>query len=123
MIYLTGYTGYPPRKEIAKVALGSDERVPWKHSKGIGGVIKKLKQQGYQIVALEQDSRSINYKQFKPKSRVALIVGNEVLGVSKSLRDKCDAIVEIPMLGPRHSLNASVAFGIVAFEIGGKQVQ
>ena len=123
MIYLTGYTGFPPRKEIAKVALGSDERIPWGHTKQIGPLINKLKNDGYQIVALEQDPRSIDYKKFTPQSKLALIVGNEVLGVSKVLRDKCDAIIEIPMLGARKSLNASVAFGIAAFELAGKSLK
>jgi len=119
-VYLTGYTGTPPRKEIAKVALGSEDRVKWESNKQIGKVVDRLKSEGYQIVALEQDPRAISYKKFKPAQKVALIVGNEVLGVSKPLRDKADVIIEIPMLGARKSLNASVALGIAVFEIGNK---
>ncbi len=116
-LYLTGYTGTPPRKEIAKVALHSDERVPWEYRKTASSVIAKLKKEGFQIVALEQDPRSISYRQFKPENKCALIVGNEVLGVSKQLRDKCDVIIEIPMIGKRKSLNVSVAFGIAIYAL------
>lgn len=119
-VYLTGYTGRPPRKEIAKVALGSEERIPWEGVATAAKVVDKLRAEGYQIVALEQDPRSISYRKFSPVQKVALIVGNEVLGVSKPLRDKADVILEIPMLGSRKSLNASVAFGIAAFDLAEK---
>ncbi len=119
-IYLTGYTGTPPRKEISKVALGSEEIIPWQSTKNIGALVKKLKAEGYQIVSLEQDPRAVDIHTFKPALKVALIVGNEVLGVSKQLRDQSDVIVEIPMLGSRKSLNVSVAFGIAAFALAQK---
>lgn len=119
-IYLTGYTGTPPRKEIAKVALGSENVIPWQHTKAIGKLLDQLKSEGYKIVSLEQDSRSVELYSFPPSPKIALIVGNEVLGVSKSLRDRSDVILEIPMIGSRKSLNASVAFGVAAFELGRK---
>jgi tRNA G18 (ribose-2'-O)-methylase SpoU len=121
MIYLTGYTGVPPRKEISKVALGSETRVSWKFRKGVGDLVKKLKGEGYQIVALEQDPRSINYQKFTPPlSPICLIIGNEVKGVSKALLDKSDVIIELPMQGLRKSLNVSVAFGVAIYEISSK---
>ena len=116
-LYLTGYTGTPPRSEIAKVALGSELVVPWSNVKNIATAIKQLKAKGYSVVALEQDPRAIDYKTAQLPNKVALIVGNEVRGVSKPLRDQCDYIIEIPMLGDRKSLNVSVAFGIAAFEL------
>lgn len=119
-IYLTGYTGIPPRKEISKVALGSEERVPWEQSKNISTLITKLKAEGYSIVSLEQDPRSIDYRAFKPKPQTALIIGNEVRGVSKQLRDRSDSIIELPMHGNRKSLNVSVAFGIAIYELSSK---
>ena len=120
-IYLTGYSGYPPRKEISKVALGSEDRVSWEYIKNISVLIKNLKQQNYSILALEQDKKSVDYKKFKPtKEKVVLIIGNEVRGVSQQLRDKADKILEIPMLGDRKSLNVSVAFGITIFELKNK---
>jgi len=118
-IYLTGYTGTPPRKEIDKVALGSELIIPWEHSKNIGAVVAKLKKDGFYIIALEQDENSIDYRKLnlRGKKSVALIVGNEVLGISKPLRNKADVIAEIPMIGTRKSLNASVAFGIAIYTI------
>lgn len=118
-IFLTGYTGTPHRKEISKVALGSENIIPWQQFKNISSLITKLKTDGYFIIALEQDSRSVNYRNIKipRQTKVALIVGNEVLGISKSLRDKADIIAEIPMIGSRKSLNVSVAFGIAIYAI------
>lgn len=119
-VYLTGYTGTPPRPQIAKVALGSEERVTWEHHKNISTLISTLKAAGYTIVSLEQDPRSIPYNIYKPKPKTALIIGNEVRGVSKQLRDKSDAIIELPMKGKRKSLNVSVAFGIAIYEMSSK---
>jgi len=120
-IYLTGYSGYPPRKEISKVALGSEKRMSWEYIKNISLLIKKLKQQNYSILALEQDKKSVDYKKFKPKNKkIALIIGNEVRGVSKQLRNKADNVLEIFMFGNRKSLNVSVAFGIAIFELKSK---
>ena len=120
-IYLTGYSGYPPRKEISKVALGSEKRMSWEYIKNISLLIKKLKQQNYSILALEQDKKSVDYKKFKPKNKkIALIIGNEVRGVSKQLRNKADTVLEIFMFGNRKSLNVSVAFGIAIFELKSK---
>jgi len=120
-IYLTGYSGYPPRKEIDKVALGSQMRISWEYKKNISVLIKKLKQQKYSILALEQDKKSIDYKEFKPKKqKIALIIGNEIRGISNQLKNQADTILEIPMLGNRRSLNVSVAFGVAVFELKNK---
>ncbi len=120
-IYLTGYSGKPPRKEISKVALSSELRVPWEHDKNVSELIKKLKAQKYLILALEQDKKAIDYKKFKSKNKkLALLIGNEVRGISQQLKNKSDYILEIPMLGNRKSLNVSVAFGIAIFELKSK---
>jgi len=117
-LYLTGYTPFPPRPEIAKVALGSEKRLPWEKAIKVGDLLRDLKQDGYLIVALEQDKRSVDYRRFIPtKPKVVLIVGNEVRGVSKPLRDISDVIIEIPMKGQRKSLNVSVAFGVAAYQL------
>jgi len=121
-LYLTGYTGHPPRKEISKVALGSENRLPWEFNKSVTSVINQLKKDGFLIVALEQNPKAINYNKFSaPRSKVALIVGNEVRGVSPQLLNKTDKIIEIPMLGARKSLNVAVAFGIATFELKNKK--
>lgn len=116
-VFLTGYTGTPPRIQISKVALGSELVVPWERSRPIAPVLRQLRELGFSIVALEQDSRSIDYASTNLPNKIALIVGNEIRGVSKPLRDQCDYIIEIPMIGSRHSLNVSVAFGIAAFQL------
>ena len=82
-------------------------------------LVKKLKKEGYQIVSLEQTSESISYTKFKPKFPLALIIGNEGKGVKKSLLSRSNKIIDIPMHGRKESLNVSVAFGIVAYWIGG----
>ena len=122
-IYLTGYTGYPPRKEIAKVALGSENRISWEYVKNISTLVKKLKKEGISLVICEQDTRSQSIYDYSPHGSVALLMGNEVRGVSKRLRDQADDLIHIPMLGGRKSLNVSVACGIAAFEIGRKMVK
>jgi tRNA G18 (ribose-2'-O)-methylase SpoU len=76
-----------------------------------------LKIEGFQIVALEQGNKSINYTKFKPKFPIALILGAEVTGLSKRLLNKCEKIIEIPMRGQKESLNVSVACGISIFQI------
>ncbi len=122
-VFLTGYTPAPTdvfghvRSDIAKTALGAENTVLWEKAKDIGKCIRALKSEGVHIVALEQDKRAIDYKTWKPKHPLALIVGNEVRGLSRSVLNQCDAIIEIPMRGKKESLNVSVAFGIGVFEI------
>lgn len=122
-IYLTGYTPQPvdrfgrKRKDVAKPALGAEDLVPWDYYTHISSLIKKLKKEGYFIVALEQSPKSVDYKKVKPKEKTALIVGNEVRGLSKTILDRCDVIVQIPMKGKKESLNVSVALGIALFRI------
>lgn len=115
-IYLTGVTGTPPRKEIAKVALGSEHRVPWEHREDVVGVIKELKRQGWLVYALETGEGAQVITHFSNhQERLVLIVGNEVEGLPAELCGLCDHIVEIPMPGIKRSLNVSVAAGIALF--------
>jgi len=122
-IYLVGYTPTPldrfgrPRKDIAKVALGAEKEIPWEHFSNIKTLLKKLKKEKTQIVALEQAENSIDYKTFKPKNSLALILGNEVGGVEKDVLKLCDKVIEIPMGGKKESLNVSVAAGVVLFRV------
>lgn len=116
-IYLCGICGKPPHHKISKTALGAEETVPFEHHKQISRVIDKLRKDGVQIVALEQDKKAILYNKFKPKYPVALIVGNEVKGVSRSILKKVDKIIELPMSGRKESLNVSVSFGIAGYRI------
>ncbi|NQU99634.1 MAG: RNA methyltransferase [Parcubacteria group bacterium] len=116
-IYLCGITPTPPHSRISKVALGAEDYVAWEKCQQTGRIIDKLKDKGYQIVALEQEEKSINYSKFKPKFPVALILGAEVTGLPVRLLNKCEKIIEIPMRGQKESLNVSVACGISIFQI------
>ena len=131
-IYLTGYTPGPndkfskPIPQFAKVSLGAEEFVAWEKTKDINKVIKNLRAGGYKIIALEQSPKSVPYDSFRPRKtaakrgsgvnqKLALLVGNEVRGISPAILKKCDTIIEIPMRGRKESLNVSVAFGIAAY--------
>lgn len=120
-IYLCGYTAYPPHKEIKKTALGADETINWKRFVTAKEAIEDLRSDGYEILAIEQAENStiLNKYQFadKPDKKIALIFGNEVTGVEQSTIEICDGCIEIPQMGMKHSLNVSVAAGIVLWEV------
>lgn len=111
-LYLTGYTGHPPRKEITKTAIGAEEFVPWEHSKEPLTILEKLQEDGWELVALELTSSSVHLKKFKPSHKTCLIVGHELEGVSEEILSLCTKVVAIPMLGQKESLNVAVAAGI-----------
>lgn len=116
-ILLCGISGKPPNKEIEKVALGAVDTVPFEYFEKVGDAVKKLKDEGYQIVALELTKQSVNYREAGYKNKLALVVGNEVDGVSDEVLSMCDMAVEIPMRGRANSLNVATAFAVVAYEI------
>lgn len=116
-IYLTGYTPYPPRKEIEKVALGATLSVPWEYRKNPLDVVEELKINKIKIVCLEITDKRKYYWEIEEKDfPLCLIVGNEITGVSKELIEASDYSVEIPMLGMKQSLNVSVAYGVVIYD-------
>lgn len=116
-LYLTGYTGFPPRREIEKTALGSTESVPWQHLKKTEEAIKELKKSNVSLIALEHTSKSIPYNQFEYKFPLCLMLGNEVDGLSEETIQQVDYAIEIPMYGLKQSLNVSVAYGVVMYHI------
>ena len=116
-LFLCGQTGYPPREEITKTAIGAEEVVPWEYWIDAKECIKKLKKRKIQLVALEQTDKSIDYKKFRPKYPVCLVVGHEIEGVDQNILDLCDTAIQIPMHGKKQSLNVSVAFGVVVYEL------
>lgn len=117
-LYLTGYTPYPPRKEIEKVALGSTESVPWEYHKNPSDVISKLKDEKIKIAVLEiTDQKNLIWNFKKENFPVCLVLGNEISGVSKEIIESADMSFEIPMLGMKQSLNVSVAYGIAVYEM------
>lgn len=126
-IYLCGITPTPVdrfgrvNEKIGKVALGAENFIPWEKVGEASGLIKKLKKEGYKILAVEQSRRSVPYKKIKltkkALAKTVLIVGNEIKGLAPAVLHLADKILEIPMRGKKESLNVAVAFGIVAFSL------
>lgn len=120
-IYLTGYTPAPldefkrPNKEISKTALGAEQYVAWEKVVSLPKLLKELSIDNYQLVALEQAKNSLDYRQLKLTAKTAIIVGNEVTGLTPAILKHCDLIAEIPMRGRKESLNVAVATGIALF--------
>jgi tRNA G18 (ribose-2'-O)-methylase SpoU len=117
-LYLCGYTPHPPKKEVLKTALGSQDSVKWEYVTDAKEVILELKKQGIKIFALELTESSVpHYNLNKEIFPMALLVGNEITGVSQELLDLCDLSIEIPQFGIKQSLNVAVAYGIAVFEL------
>ncbi len=117
-IYLCGVTAKPPHREIQKTALGATETVNWKHFEATMEAVNSLKAEGYKVYAVEQADQSVMLDKFKPASgKIALVFGNEVNGVEQAVIDVCDACIEIPQYGTKHSINLAVSAGIVIWEV------
>jgi 23S rRNA (guanosine2251-2'-O)-methyltransferase len=114
-IFLCGISGKPPHHKISKTALGAEETIPFEYVRQTSRLIDRLKKDKVHIVSLEQDKKSVSYSKFKPVFPLALILGNEVKGVSKKILQKCDKIIDLPMAGKKESLNVSVSFGIAGY--------
>ena len=118
-VFLTGYTGTPPDRRIEKVSLGAEEFLEWEKNENPKNCIKQLKDEGYIILALEQTSTSQDIFEFKSNKvdKIALILGNEVDGISSELLKLSDITLEIPMKGQKGSLNVSIAAGISMYQL------
>jgi tRNA G18 (ribose-2'-O)-methylase SpoU len=118
-IYLCGYTPQPPHRDIHKTALGATETVDWKYFSEAAVAVQGLRNEGYNIFAIEQVNKSIPLHQFKTGEygKLAVVFGNEVSGVGEQVLKLCDGCIEIPQYGMKHSLNVSVAAGIVLWEL------
>lgn len=115
-VYLCGITPQPPHRDIQKTALGATETVEWKYFEETVDAVKSLKENGWQIWAVEQVENSISLENTIPSPKTALIMGNEVEGVEQEVIDLCDGCIEIPQIGSKHSLNISVSTGVVLWE-------
>ncbi len=120
-IFLTGYTPTPldrferPQKDIAKTALGAEKVLAWEYHKSPTPLIARLKREGWCIVGVEQDEHSKDFRSLAIKQSTVFVFGNEVRGLSPSLRTACDELIEIPMHGTKESLNVSVTAGIILY--------
>ena len=117
-IIISGYTATPDNPKMEKTALGSSDSVGWEYSNDIIYTIEKLKKKGVKIISIEQADKSLKIEKFNPKndSKYAFIFGNEVDGVDDDIINVSDQVVEIPQVGTKHSLNVSVAAGIVLWD-------
>ena len=118
-VYLCGITPLPPDADLHKTALGAEDSVCWKHFDDTRDAIAELRGNGYRILAVEQCQRSTPLQDFavEPGVPYALVLGHEVMGVDQEVVDLCDGCIEIPQVGTKHSLNVSVAGGIVLWEL------
>lgn len=122
-IYCAGTTPLPvdrfgrPRSDFSKVALGSEHLVAWEYVMNGAAIAKKLKKEGFKVIALEQADSSKDYKKVKPGKKCLIVLGAEVDGVSKELLALADTVAEIPLAGKKESLNVSVAAGIFLYRM------
>ena len=129
-LYLCGYTPQPPHRDINKTALGATETVAWEYTATTVEAVQTLQAQGFKVYAVEQAEGAVYLDQFDPTAltdaadsshssapKLAIVMGNEVEGVADEVLDICDGCIEIPQLGSKHSLNISVAAGIIIWAI------
>lgn len=125
-IILCGITATPENSlvEIHKTALGAEQTVSWHYEKNCLDAVRKLKEKGYTIVAVEQVENSTKLSDLivDKKIKYALVFGNEVKGVNENVVNECDIALEIPQFGTKHSLNVSVSAGIVIWEFARQMI-
>ncbi|HLZ85648.1 MAG TPA: RNA methyltransferase [Puia sp.] len=124
-IYLCGYTPQPPHRDIHKTALGATETVEWKYFPSAVAAVNELKTGGYAVFAVEQTEGSVPLPEFSAglAGPSAVVFGNEVSGVGDEVLAVCDGAIEIPQWGMKHSLNISIAAGIVLWELVRERVE
>lgn len=107
----------PHEKMIAKTALGAENNLAWEKRARLAPLLKELKSQKFHIVALEQNKKSLDYRKYKTRFPLALMIGSEPKGIDPRILKKCDAVIEIPMRGKKNSLNVAVALGVAGYEL------
>ncbi len=115
-LYLCGITGFPPRKEISKTALGADELVPFEYKEEALDAILELKAAGVKIIAVELAEGAVNYSEAEYEGPVCFVFGHEVYGISDEVMAEVDMAVSLPMLGRANSLNVATCYGIIVFD-------
>lgn len=116
-IYLCGITGTPDQHGVQKVALGAERSVPWEKTGQTWATLERLRREGFSLVGLEKCAGSIPLSRFKPRFPLALVVGNEIRGLTPALRRRLDAVVSIPMSGLKESFNVAVACGVALYAL------
>ena len=117
-IFLCGICACPPSAEIHKSALGAEDSVPWEHFEDTLEAVRRLRDEGYVIVSVEQTENAVQLQDFHPEAgkKYAFVFGNEVEGVQQAVVDASDMALEIPQYGTKHSLNVSVSVGVVLWQ-------
>lgn len=116
-IILCGYCPKPPREDITKTALGADQTVSWEYVRESTEAVRRCKEMGYTVLAVELTNQGIQYDALKAEHfPLALVLGNEISGIDDDVLKLCDGAIEIPMYGVKHSLNVAVASGIMIYE-------
>ena len=116
-LYLCGITGRPPKRAIAKTALGAEETVAWEHAWDPVPVVRSLAAAGWQTAAVETTTHAVDLYDWTPGFPVCIVFGHEVEGIRPEVSALCDTHVRIPMLGRKHSLNVATAGGVVIYEL------
>lgn len=116
-LWLCGITGRPPKRAIAKTALGAEETVPWEHAWEPVPVVRGLAASGHEIAAVETSVHAVDLFDWTPRFPVCVVFGHEVEGIRPEVAALCDTHVRIPMLGTKHSLNVATAGGVVLYEL------
>ena len=118
-LFLCGITATPPHRDIHKTALGATESVHWEYREETTDAIAELKKVGYRIFSVEQTEGAVmlDQVQLSDNQKYALVFGHEIRGVEQRVVDMSDQCIEIPQYGTKHSLNISVAAGIVIWEL------
>lgn len=118
-VILCGITATPPNAEIHKTALDAEKSVPWEYFEKTEDAVLQLKENEYEVFAVEQVENSILLPDFTPEKekKYALVFGNEVKGVQQSVVNLCSGSIEIPQYGTKHSFNISVSAGIVLWDL------
>lgn len=118
-VWLCGICAVPPSAEIHKSALGAEDSVAWEHVGDTMEAVRRLKEDGYVIVSIEQTVKSVMLDTFRPQKgrKYALVFGNEVSGVAQEVVDSSDFSLEVPQYGTKHSLNVSVTVGVILWHM------
>ena len=118
-VWLCGICAVPPSAEIHKSALGAEDSVAWEHVGDAMEAVRRLKEEGYVIVSIEQTVKSVMLDTFRPEKgrKYALVFGNEVSGVAQEVVDASDFSLEVPQFGTKHSLNVSVTVGVILWHM------
>ena len=117
-LYLCGITASPPHKDIAKTALGATESVDWEYAENVADLVKSLQEDNIKVYLIEQTDTSVWLNQFQfSEEKIAIVLGNEVFGITESLLSLCNGVIEIPQCGTKHSLNVTIAAGVVIWEV------